>query len=618
MQSISVVIPTHNRLPVLLEALRCLAGGSEMPDEVIVVDDGSEEPVQPAVEAADFGFPSLRVIRFSPGRGAPVARNEGARASTGDIVVFMDDDLLPDVNMVRYHRRIHEAHPAPNYGVMARIYFDPDLPRTPLMHYIEEYGYFTAVSKDPDRTPVLDGLISANFSMKRAFMEGRSKLFDENFPHNRNEDTEFGVRMVAEGWDLHYHIAPSSRHHSPLDLDTFFRQVRQGGFSKAYWSLAAPDDTGFCLCLGECAKRKLREVEITALIGQYREAFGEALITGDMDHCSPVEFDNFRFFVRNAMAWVQDIGQMDGWCERVPVVRDMLDDLAEAFDAKDTDERLTHLTRAHDRDPAFLPMAVLLSDELGGAGYLEEARKALVPVAGSLWVKLRMAELAEALGDLETCWRNARMVYDGTAGGNGVQWEQRRRASEILTRLEATDCFDIAWARSVWTALGARDFTYNRQWVYTLHRALKRRGLLPENETVSGLLERMSGIHTCNKVLKALNGAAEYKAPQRITPSVTPPPPLRPERAVDKVIGKRLAGEVTWFTPEKRFGFVRMDGTDLIAFVHYRHVKVPRFAYFEPGQRLTFTVHETTIGLEARDIRPEEGPESNGNAGPTA
>ena len=262
MQSISVVIPTHNRLPVLLEALRCLAGGSEMPDEVIVVDDGSEEAVEPSIRAADFGFPRLEVIRFSPGRGAPVARNSGARASTGDIVVFMDDDLLPDVNMVRYHRRIHEEHPAENYGVMARIYFDPDLPRTPLMHYIEEYGYFTAVSKDPDRTPVLNGLISANFSMKRAFMETQEKLFDENFPHNRNEDTEFGVRLVARGWDLHYHIAPSSRHHSPLGLDTFFRQVRQGGFSKAYWSLVAPDDTRFCLGLGECARRKFREAEL--------------------------------------------------------------------------------------------------------------------------------------------------------------------------------------------------------------------------------------------------------------------------------------------------------------------------------------------------------------------
>ena len=69
---------------------------------------------------------------------------------------------------------------------MGRIYFDPDLTRTPVLHFLEEYGCFKGIAKSPDKTRVTDGLISANYSLKRVFIEGE-KLFDESFPFNRNE-----------------------------------------------------------------------------------------------------------------------------------------------------------------------------------------------------------------------------------------------------------------------------------------------------------------------------------------------------------------------------------------------------------------------------------------------
>ena len=89
---VSLIIPTYNRPADLARALESL---SEQPPvegglEVIVVDDGSNPaaPV-PAEDARSF---ALRVLR-QPNAGATEARCHGVRASAGQVLVFMDDDI---------------------------------------------------------------------------------------------------------------------------------------------------------------------------------------------------------------------------------------------------------------------------------------------------------------------------------------------------------------------------------------------------------------------------------------------------------------------------------------------------------------------------------------------
>jgi glycosyltransferase involved in cell wall biosynthesis len=89
---VSVVIPTHNRVEPLHRLLNSLAKQTLAPDkfEVIVVDDGSDyDPVE--VTGREYPF-LLRFLR-QKNQGATVARNQGARLSQGDILVFIDDDV---------------------------------------------------------------------------------------------------------------------------------------------------------------------------------------------------------------------------------------------------------------------------------------------------------------------------------------------------------------------------------------------------------------------------------------------------------------------------------------------------------------------------------------------
>ncbi len=91
-KNISVVIPTHNRLPLLEKAIQSVAVQSVLPDELIVVDDGSDTP---AGESIFSGVPPGVhdvLLRTPVARGAPHARNRGARQAAGEWLTFLDDD----------------------------------------------------------------------------------------------------------------------------------------------------------------------------------------------------------------------------------------------------------------------------------------------------------------------------------------------------------------------------------------------------------------------------------------------------------------------------------------------------------------------------------------------
>ena len=85
----SVVIPAYNRADLLEQAIQSVLAQTCQDFEIIVVDDGSSEPICPCV--AD---PRLRVIRHPLNRGASAARNTGIANAQGELIALLDSDDL--------------------------------------------------------------------------------------------------------------------------------------------------------------------------------------------------------------------------------------------------------------------------------------------------------------------------------------------------------------------------------------------------------------------------------------------------------------------------------------------------------------------------------------------
>jgi glycosyltransferase involved in cell wall biosynthesis len=92
---VSVVVRSYNRYPALAELLAALRAQRDADFEVVVVDQTTHASAEARARvAAIAASPRMRMLAFPP-LGGPRARNEGARAARGDIVLFMDDDDLP-------------------------------------------------------------------------------------------------------------------------------------------------------------------------------------------------------------------------------------------------------------------------------------------------------------------------------------------------------------------------------------------------------------------------------------------------------------------------------------------------------------------------------------------
>src|SRR5688572_12769309 len=85
--SVAVVITAYNGGQFLDDALRSVAMQTHPVDEVIVVDDGSQEDLSPFVAR----YPGVRLIR-QHNQGPSAARNAGLAAATSDHILFLDVD----------------------------------------------------------------------------------------------------------------------------------------------------------------------------------------------------------------------------------------------------------------------------------------------------------------------------------------------------------------------------------------------------------------------------------------------------------------------------------------------------------------------------------------------
>lgn len=93
---LSLVIQTRNRPDDLIICLRAIARASRLPDEIVVIDDGSTPPV--ALPSGDDCPPRTRLVRNAQGRGIAPGRMQGVAETSGDVIMFLDDDceVLPE------------------------------------------------------------------------------------------------------------------------------------------------------------------------------------------------------------------------------------------------------------------------------------------------------------------------------------------------------------------------------------------------------------------------------------------------------------------------------------------------------------------------------------------
>ena len=210
---VSVIVPTY-QAPA---ALALTLAGLERQDwprellEVVVVDDGSDPPVERPLGSA----PEVRVVR-QPRRGFGLARarNTGVRAASHDILVFLDGDVIAEAGLIAAHARHHHAvADALTLGFCAYVDADGISACTVRDRRGTVAELFAGRRFDPPwlerhmartddltsrHTDLFRAVTGHNFGISRALFE-EAGGFDESFERYGGEDTEFAYRVQLRG-----------------------------------------------------------------------------------------------------------------------------------------------------------------------------------------------------------------------------------------------------------------------------------------------------------------------------------------------------------------------------------------------------------------------------------
>ena len=188
---LSVVIPVHNGGDDLRRCLEALLDSTRPPDELIIVDDASTDESAELASKLGLLVPSHSRDPIGPAR----ARNRGVAHAQGDILVFIDADVMvhrDTLSGVESHF-IERPEIAALFGS-----YDDSPPHRSLVSLYKNLQHHFVHHHSPRN--------SASFwtGMGAIRREVFIKLggFDESFPRPSIEDIELGVRLKSAGYKV--------------------------------------------------------------------------------------------------------------------------------------------------------------------------------------------------------------------------------------------------------------------------------------------------------------------------------------------------------------------------------------------------------------------------------
>jgi len=193
-QTISVIIPTHNRRSSLNRLLDCL-GLQTYPAHLIEVIAVANNCIDTTVEFLQ-SYQAPYTLRYldSKGNGPAIARNEGAALASGDLFLFLDDDIEPSVGLVEAHVRQH--------NILNRVvigYLPLTLPKNAKFYQIELWSWWEGKyfnMSNPAYRYCYEDLLSGNFSLPATLFK-KINGFDSTY--RCREDYELGIRLINAG-----------------------------------------------------------------------------------------------------------------------------------------------------------------------------------------------------------------------------------------------------------------------------------------------------------------------------------------------------------------------------------------------------------------------------------
>jgi glycosyltransferase involved in cell wall biosynthesis len=203
---VSVVIPTKNRAGLLPETIGCIQAQTFPREqyEVIIVDNASSDETRSVLQQKSQTLANLRIgVENKP--GAAATRNAGLRMASGDLVLFIDDDVRAEETLIEKH--VDAQLKSKRASVIGSISIPWGETTEPFWRYLRDHRIFNPY------TPSNGAIDFAYYHTCNASTPREALLkaggFDEDFTRYGMEDIELGYRLQKDGSQMIF--APDAR-----------------------------------------------------------------------------------------------------------------------------------------------------------------------------------------------------------------------------------------------------------------------------------------------------------------------------------------------------------------------------------------------------------------------
>jgi len=204
--TISVIIPTFNRYPFIVDTVNHIIPLLQDCDELIIVDQS--DPGISAIIKAELPIKDSIIYKLIGPPSLPNARNVGIEIARKDIILFLDDDINPDKSILEEHRKMYKIE---NVGGVAGAVVEEDSPFTNtkaagggMTCYGRVYRNFTG-----NKIMQVRSFLGANMSFSKKASE-KIGCFDCDYTGNATlEETDYAYRLRSAGFRIMFN--PNAR-----------------------------------------------------------------------------------------------------------------------------------------------------------------------------------------------------------------------------------------------------------------------------------------------------------------------------------------------------------------------------------------------------------------------
>jgi len=196
--SVSIIIPTLNRHSVLLNTIKELLKQDNFLNEILIIDQSRKVPLK-----FFQGIKNYKKVRYFKIKkcNLPNARNYGIQKAYGEIIIFLDDDIIPSPSLIKAHL---DNYKDPQIGGVAGRVISPQ------QKGLYTKGNANKVTKTGKIIPNLtskekeevDTVMGANMSFRKEVIK-KAGYFDSLFKGNAiREETDLSLRVKRLGYKI--------------------------------------------------------------------------------------------------------------------------------------------------------------------------------------------------------------------------------------------------------------------------------------------------------------------------------------------------------------------------------------------------------------------------------